>query len=107
MGGINGVEKRMEVVAKFREGHFGVLGLCETKLKGTVREKWDGVDVIRSGVSEDGVAREGVAMMLSEEWNGCMVGGRMREFKSYVGQVQERESKSGSGSGVCTLCCGR
>ena len=44
-----------------------MLGLCETKLRGSGREIWDGVNVVNSGVGEEGVAREGVSMMLSEE----------------------------------------
>ena len=74
MGGLNAIEKRMEVVSKFREAHFGVLGLCETKLRGSGREVWENINIIKSGVGDEGRAREGVAMMLSEEWNGCLVG---------------------------------
>ena len=72
VGGINSEEKRLQVVQKFKEGHLGILGLCETKLKGKGRDIWDGVKVIKSGV-EDGVAREGVAMLLNEKWNSCLV----------------------------------
>ena len=69
MRGLNDEQKRMEVADVFVNGNFDVMGLCETKLKGNDQAEWDGVKVIASGRYS---TKEGVALMMNEEWHACM-----------------------------------
>jgi hypothetical protein len=40
VGGINGEEKRGEVMNVFRNGGFELLALTETKMKGSGEDEW-------------------------------------------------------------------
>jgi exonuclease III len=74
VGGINGVEKREEVMNVFRKGKFDLLALTETKMKGKGEDVWCGVKCVYAGVNENVRAREGVAILLSDVWHRSMVG---------------------------------
>ena len=71
-------EKREEIGNMFRKRKLGVLALCETKMRGR-GEVFGGVEGRHSGVN--GRAKEGVAILLSEE-----VKGRVTEW----GEVSSR-----------------
>jgi len=65
--------KRMEVVDVFKRGKFDVLGLCETNLKGREDFVWNDVHGVRSGREGAGRGKEGVAVLLSDEWYKALV----------------------------------
>ena len=73
VGGINGEEKRGEVMNVFRNGGFELLALTETKMKGSGEDEWYGVRCVYSGVERNVRAKERVAILISESWYGCMV----------------------------------
>ena len=54
-----------EVVDVFRKGKSELLALIETKLKGTGKVSWCGVNGINACVQEMERAREGVAVLLN------------------------------------------
>lgn len=41
--GINDKCMRIEVYGTFRKGNLGILGLCKTRLKGSVTSEWSGL----------------------------------------------------------------
>ena len=63
--------KQEEIGKMFRKRKLGVLALSETKMRGKGEVVFGGVEGRKSGV-EDGRAREGVAILLSEEVKGCV-----------------------------------
>ena len=62
-----------EVVDDFRKGKFKLLVLTEMKLKGNGEVSWYGVNGIIAGVQEIERAREGVAILLNDEWYSAVV----------------------------------
>jgi hypothetical protein len=64
--GCNLESKRQEIGLLFKAKEMDVLALSETKLKGMGENDFESIKVVRSGVNE-GRAREGVALLLSEE----------------------------------------
>ena len=57
----------------FRKRKLDMLALSETKLKGKGEVDFGGVGGRSSGV-ENGRAKEGVAILVSEEVRGCVTG---------------------------------
>lgn len=72
--GIGDGAKREEVVNVFKRGKFELLALNETKLKGKEEFCWDGVRGVRSGVNDNVRGKEGVAVLMNDEWFAAMVG---------------------------------
>ena len=64
-------EKREEIGNMFRKRQLGVLALSETKMRGKGEVVFGGVGGRRSGI-ENGRAKEGVAILVSEEVKGCV-----------------------------------
>ena len=56
--GINGEEKRKEVLDVFRNGRFDLLALTETKMTGSGEAEWCGVKCVYGGVERFERARE-------------------------------------------------
>ena len=76
----------------FRKRKLGVLALSETKMKGKGEVVFGGVGGRRSGV-EDGRAREGVAILLSEEIRKCVT--EWREVSSRLMWVRLKFGREG------------
>ena len=74
--GANAEIKKGEVGLIFRERNLDVLALTETKLKGEGNIDFGGFNGSFSGVNERVRAREGVAIIMKDEWWRCV-----REFK--------------------------
>ena len=85
-------EKREEIGNMFRKRKLGVLALSETKMKGKGEVVFGGVGGRRSGV-EDGRAREGVAILLSEEIRKCVT--EWREESSRLMWVRLKFGREG------------
>ena len=56
----------------FRRRKLGILAMCETKMKGRGPCDFGGVEGRYSGVAVEEHAREGVAILVSEEVKGCV-----------------------------------
>ena len=57
----------------FKKGKFELLAFTETKLKWMGEVSWSVVNVIFVGVQKMETAREGVAILLSNEWYSAVV----------------------------------
>ena len=66
--GVNEVGKREEIGIMFEERGLDILALSETKLKGSGEVEFGKYRGMFSGVNERGAAREGVALVMKEEW---------------------------------------
>ena len=66
--GVNDVGKREEVGTMCRERNIDILALTETKLKGRGEKKFGDFTGMYSGVNERVRAREGVAILMKDEW---------------------------------------
>ena len=73
VGGLCNTDKRNEVVKIFKESRMGLLGLCEINLKGNEKFLWNDVHGVRAGMKGRERAKEGVGVLMNEEWYKALV----------------------------------
>ena len=72
MRGCNASEKREEIGRLFERRRMDVMAMSETKLKGKGEVAFGSVIGRKSGVNERCRAKEGVAIIVRDEWSDCI-----------------------------------
>ena len=73
LSGKNGIVKKEGIVNVSRKGKFELLALTKTKLKGNGELLWCEVNGIIVSVQEIERAREGVVVLMNDEWHSAVI----------------------------------